>query len=174
MSKYEKYISPEGAPEMPEDKRGEQEIKNIADSEQQGKCSFINIAVLTIALIFCAMIVFVLRENDYTSLNESTKLEKENFLSGEYFGSLESDVVAHLSLREELIIVNNNLHYLCGVNNEIMHFEEEEETPLPDNAFRMSDSAVPGGRNNDTDTHEVVTRTVTEQTAEYLYIHTTL
>ena len=164
MSKYEKYISPDGAPEMPEDKRGEEQINLIDQSEQQGKCSFINLAVLTLTLIFCAMIVFVLRENDYSSLNETRKLDKKSFTSGEYFGALEEDVVSHLSLREEILRADNYLHYFCGIGNELMESDDEEEAEVPDNAFRMADTSVPGGRNNDTDTHEVVTRTTTSQT----------
>ena len=161
---YEEYLSPQGAPEMPEDKRGEEQINIISDSEEQGKCSFINLAVLSLTLIFCALIIFVLRENDYTSLNETNKLDKESFKSGEYFGSLEGDVVSHLSLRDEIIRTDNFLHYFCGVNNELIESEDDEELEAPDNAFRSAESPVPGGRNNDTDTHEVVTRVTTEAT----------
>ena len=161
---YEEYLSPKGAPEMPEDKRGEEQIDIIKNSEVQGKCSFINLAVLSLTLIFCAMIVFVLRENDYTSLNETNKLDKDSFMSGEYFGSLEQDVVDHLSLRDEIIRANNNLHYFCGIGNKLVKPENDEEEELPDNAFRISDTSVPGGRKNDSEDHEVVTRATTEQT----------
>ncbi|MBQ6675189.1 MAG: hypothetical protein IJM75_03570 [Ruminococcus sp.] len=161
---YEKYLDPEGAPEMPEDKRGEEVIEKITNEQQQGKCDFINLCVLTLVLVFCAMIVFVLRANDYTSLNESEKLDKDNFLSGEFFGGLESDVVGHLALSDQIVRTDNFLHYFCGIGNELMEREEEQEE-IGTSAFRASESPVPGGRNNiDGVTHEVVTRTTTVST----------
>ncbi|MBO6140672.1 MAG: hypothetical protein J6O40_02665 [Ruminococcus sp.] len=163
---YEKYLAPEGAPEMPEDKRGEEQINKISEQEQQGKCAFINLAVLTLTLVFCAMIVFVLRANDYSSLNESTKLEKDNFLSGEYFGGLESDVISHLALSDEIVRTDNFLHYFCGIGNTFMEREEEEDISTQGNAFRTAESPVPGGRNNDGELHEVMIRTTTASSDE--------
>lgn len=157
---YEEYLEPEGAPEMPEDKRGDEEISEINADEQKGKSAFINLAVLTLTLVFCAMIVFVLRENDYTRLEESKTLDKKSFVSGEFFGSLEEDVVEHLALRDGIIRTDNFLHYFCGVGNELME-REEEEVPEQGNAFRPTETNIPGG-NSDTQEHEVVTRVTTE------------
>lgn len=164
---YYEYLNPEGAPEMPEDTKGDEIIKNINRDERTARSSFINLAVLTVTLVFCALCVFVLRENDYSRFEEGLKPDKENLRSGEFTASLEGDVLSHLALEEKIIRTDNFLHYFCGVGNELMKAEKREEPEYIIGGAFMQQSAnggsgLPGGTDNDT-THVVSTRVTDAQ-----------
>ena len=163
---YYEYLNPEGAPEMPENKQGDEIISGINHSEREARSGFVNLAVLTVTLVFCALCVFVLRENDYSRFDEALKPTKENIKSGEFTAELEGDVLSHLTLEEKIIRADNFLNYFTGVGNELMKAEKSEDPEVViGGAFRQQ--SVLGGSGAPSEgedvTHVVETRLTDEQ-----------
>ncbi len=162
---YYEYLQPENAPEMPEDKRGDEELDEITQDEQRSRAQFVNIAVLTLTLVLCAMIVFVLRKNDYSRVTDEKTLDKDSFVSGEFFGSLEDDVVSHLALSDQIVRTDDLMSYFCGIGNKLMKSEEEDISSQTGGAFRdRQENSLPGRQErNEGGEHKVVTRVSSDE-----------
>ena len=108
--------------------KSEQEIQSMSDESVVSHYAFINLLVIAVIGLIAA--VFFITLTDQKVDDSQNALTLKSFASGKYSSNLQKNYVKNIPFQYELKNIENRLHFVCGIGNELKTYEKPKEIVL--------------------------------------------